>query len=95
MIDWNIQTQYPPFQRNSRTRTQAFFRPSLPGFGYSQGLSLSCPQAAKKWNISERRVQKLCEENRIPGVSKIGYMWLIPKDAEKPADGRQKNKITL
>ena len=45
---------------------------------------MSCPQAAKKWSISERRVQKLCEENRIPGVSKIGYMWLIPIDAEKP-----------
>ena len=26
---------------------------------------MSCPQAAKKWSISERRVQKLCEENRI------------------------------
>lgn len=51
---------------------------------------MSCPQAAKKWSISERRVQKLCEENRIPGVSKIGYMWLIPIDAKKPADGRQK-----
>ena len=60
---------------------------------------MSCPQAAKKWSISERRVQKLCEENRIPGVSKIGYMWLIPKNAEKPIDGRtkrgkeQKNEI--
>lgn len=53
---------------------------------------MSCPQAAKKWSISERRVQKLCEENRIPGVSKIGYMWLIPIDAEKPADGRQKKQ---
>ena len=51
---------------------------------------MSCPQATKKWRISERRVQKLCEENRIPGVSKISYMRLIPIDAEKPADGRQK-----
>lgn len=51
---------------------------------------MSCPQAAKKWSISERCVQKLCEENRIPGVSKIGYMWLIPIDAEKPVDGRRK-----
>ena len=53
---------------------------------------MSCPQAAKKWSISERRVQKLCEENRIPGVSKIGYMWLIPIDAEKPADRRAAKK---
>ena len=56
---------------------------------------MSCPQAAKKWSISERRVQKLCEENRIPGVSKIGSMWLIPIDAKKPADGRQKNQKNL
>lgn len=51
---------------------------------------MSCLEAAKKWEISERRVQKLCEENRIPGVSKLGYMWLIPKNAKKPIDGRTK-----
>ena len=60
---------------------------------------MSAPQAAEKWGISERRVQLLCSENRIPGVSKLGYMWLIPKNAEKPIDGRtkrgkeQKNEI--
>ena len=42
---------------------------------------MSCPEAAKKWGISERRVQIL---------SKLGYMWLIPKDVEKPIDGRTK-----
>ena len=51
---------------------------------------MSAPQAAEKWGISERRVQKLCEGERIPGVSKFGSMWLIPKDAEKPVDGRLK-----
>ncbi|MCC2221304.1 MULTISPECIES: helix-turn-helix domain-containing protein [Lachnospiraceae] len=51
---------------------------------------MSAPQAAEKWGISERRVQILCKENRIPGASKLGYMWLIPKDAEKPVDGRLK-----
>ena len=50
---------------------------------------MSCPEAAEKWGISER-VQILCKENRISGVSKIGYMWLIPKDAEKPVDARRK-----
>ena len=38
---------------------------------------ISAPEAAKKWGISERRVQKLCEENRIPGVAKFSRMWLI------------------
>lgn len=51
---------------------------------------MSAPQAAEKWGISERRVQILCAEGRIPGVSKLGYMWLIPKDTEKPADARRK-----
>ena len=53
---------------------------------------ISAPEAAKKWGISERRVQKLCEENRIPGVAKFSRMWLIPKDAEKPTDGRYKKR---
>ena len=51
---------------------------------------ISCAEAAAKWDISERRVQKLCEGNRIPGVSKFGSVWLIPKEAEKPIDGRTK-----
>lgn len=51
---------------------------------------ISCTEAAKNWGISERRVQKLCEENRIPGVTKFSRIWLIPKNAEKPIDGRTK-----
>lgn len=51
---------------------------------------MSCAEAAAKWGISERRVQKLCEGNRIPGISKFGSVWLIPKEAEKPIDGRTK-----
>ncbi|WP_347491024.1 helix-turn-helix domain-containing protein [Desulfoscipio sp. XC116] len=51
---------------------------------------ISVQKAAKKWGISERRVQKLCEENRIHGVVRFSRMWLIPKDVEKPADGRRK-----
>ena len=51
---------------------------------------MSCPEAAEKWGISERRVQILCSQNRIPGVSKLGYMWLIPTNAEKAIDGRTK-----
>ena len=51
---------------------------------------ISAPEAAKKWGISERRVQKLCEENRIDGVVRLSRVWLVPKDAEKPADRRLK-----
>lgn len=52
---------------------------------------ISALEAAKKWGISERRVQKLCEENRIPGVVRFSHMWMIPKNAEKPKDGRYKS----
>jgi len=45
---------------------------------------ISAPEAARKWCISERRIQKLCEENRIPGVVQFSRMWLIPKDAKNP-----------
>ena len=52
---------------------------------------ISVGDAAKKWGISERRIQKLCEENRIPGVVRFSRMWMIPKGAEKPKDGRYKD----
>ena len=50
---------------------------------------ISCEEAAEKGGISARRVQKLCEDNRIPGAVKFSRVWLIPKDAEKPVDGRR------
>ena len=51
---------------------------------------VSCAEVAAKWGISERRVQKLCEGERIPGAVKFSRVWLIPKGAEKPVDGRYK-----
>ena len=52
---------------------------------------VSAAQAAEKWGITVKRVQVLCKENRIPGVGRIGRVWLIPDDAHKPADARIKN----
>lgn len=49
---------------------------------------ISVKAASEKWGISERRIQKLCEENRIEGILRFGRAWMIPKDAQKPADGR-------
>ena len=53
---------------------------------------ISVKVASEKWGISERRIQKLCEENRIEGTLKFGRAWMIPQNAEKPADGRIKVK---
>lgn len=55
---------------------------------------ISAKEAAEKWGISERRIQKLCEEKRIDGVVRFGHVWAIPKNAEKPKDGRRKEKRT-
>lgn len=54
---------------------------------------LSASQAAKKWNISQRRVQILCSENRIAGAFKVGEIWAIPDDTPKPEDKRRKNEV--
>ena len=55
---------------------------------------ISVKEAAVKWDISERRIQKLCEGNRIEGVMRFGHSWMIPRNAEKPEDLRFKNKRT-
>lgn len=52
---------------------------------------ISIREAAEKWNLSGRRVQVLCTTGRIPGVERIGNIWAIPKEAEKPIDARIKS----
>ena len=49
---------------------------------------ISAKDAAKKWGISQRRVAALCSEGRIPNAQRVGNMWVIPSEAEKPIDGR-------
>lgn len=52
---------------------------------------LSISQTAVKWNLSTRRIRRLCTEGRIDGACKVGTYWLIPEDAEKPKDERVKS----
>ncbi len=51
---------------------------------------MTVQEAATKWEISERHIQKLCEENRIPGVVRLRRVWLIPKDEKKSTDKRKR-----
>lgn len=46
---------------------------------------MSTSEAGEKWGISKRRVIVLCKEDRIL------RNWIIPEDAEKPADARIKS----
>jgi hypothetical protein len=54
---------------------------------------ISAREASKKWGISKRRVQVLCSSGRISGVSRVGNMWLIPKEAKKPRDARYNYEV--
>ena len=45
-------------------------------------------EASEKWGISTRQINYYCTEDRIPGTLMMAGVLLIPKDAEKPADGR-------
>ena len=48
-------------------------------------------EASEKWKIGLRRINTLCNEGRIEGASKVGNVWVIPEDAEKPKDQRIKS----
>ena len=51
-------------------------------------------QAAEKWNISERLVQKYCAQGRIHGAQKLGACWRIPEEARKPEDLRRAKALS-
>ena len=51
---------------------------------------LTAKQFSEKWGISERRIIKLCKEQRIDGAKKEGMVWEIPEEALKPSDKRRK-----
>jgi hypothetical protein len=51
---------------------------------------ITTKQAAEEWGITVRRVQVLCDNGQVNGATKLADMWLIPKDAPKPIDGRTK-----
>lgn len=49
---------------------------------------LTAKEFCEKWGISERRIIRLCQENRIDGAIKNGGIWNIPADTVKPMDQR-------
>jgi len=47
-------------------------------------------QAAARWGVTVRQVQRLLAGGRIAGAQKRGRDWFIPASVDKPADLRQK-----
>ena len=54
---------------------------------------MTTKEASEKWNITERRINVLCKEGRIPGAYKENKRWIIPMNAVKPADKRLKGDV--
>ena len=50
---------------------------------------ITVKEASLKWNVSERQVQKLCNEGKIKGVSKFGKSWMIPITALLPSQSKK------
>ena len=53
---------------------------------------MTLKEAAEKWDVTPRRVNYYCASERIHGAVKMAGVWLIPKTAEKPVDGRTKTR---
>ena len=51
---------------------------------------MTAQEAAEKWNVSLRWVQRHCKANRIEDAFYINRIWLIPIGTDKPADARKK-----
>lgn len=49
---------------------------------------LTIKEVAQKWELTPRRVQKMCADGEIIGVEKFGKSWAIPLNAIKPTDKR-------
>ena len=45
---------------------------------------MSVQEAADKWDITVRQVQKICSDGKIPGAMRFGRAWAIPSDIKKP-----------
>ena len=50
---------------------------------------ITVAEAAEKWGVTIRQVQRLLAAKRIPYVKQYGRLCLIPADAEKPGDPRR------
>ena len=55
--------------------------------------TMSVKEASKLWGLTERRIAGLCKNGDIKGAKKAGRSWLIPADAQKPADKRIRSGI--
>ena len=57
-----------------------------------QDRSFGLERSQQKQGMILQCINYYCVDIRIPGAVKMAAIWLIPKDVEKPADGRRKKE---
>ncbi len=50
--------------------------------------SMTLKEAAEKWGVTARWINSYGTAGRNPGAVKMATIWLLPKTADKPIDGR-------
>lgn len=50
---------------------------------------MTIKEASEQWGISIRYVNVLCHNGKIPLAQKLGTIWAIPADTEKPTQDRR------
>ena len=50
---------------------------------------ITVKEASKKWGVTERRVQILCNEGKIKGAVRFGRAWMIPSYAVLPSSAKR------
>ena len=56
---------------------------------------ITVQEAAQKWGVTARRVQMLCNEDRIKGAYRFGKSWMIPSTAVLPNARRKEEEPQL
>jgi DNA-binding NarL/FixJ family response regulator len=51
---------------------------------------VSVGDAAERWGVDPRAVQRYCAAGKIRGAKKYGRAWMVPDGAERPPDNRKK-----
>lgn len=96
MLEWLASASFlSESLKNIKTIYLAYFVLTKYNSTYWEGAKMefmTTKEAAERWKLTERMVQYHCKAGRIDGVVKLSGVWLIPKDASRPDDGRAGRK---
>ena len=58
-------------------------------------LYITAEEAARRWGVTTRLVQRYCKQGRIAGAEKLGGSWRIPEGTVKPDDPRRGDRTSM